>query len=297
MADPTFLFPAEGVTLDGSVQLFRWDLGGIPIESAWLYVGAAQGGSQYAARFVGTETDSSTGELPTDGSAVFGRLWYRTAGAWNFIDRRWVAAAEPGLPELLDPAAGSTLAGPTDTFRWTFDPQQVESSWLYLGSEAGGSDLAAVPTGTDVEATVSGLPLDERVVHARLYYLLGGLWYFVDEQYRAGLDAGPTRDELIRELQTLVGVQADGDIGPVTRSALNRNWVARVDSFDPSFAERFANDGDVVTWVQQRLVARGVDLVVDGDAGPATEAALVAELGRGGVVAAESFELLVDPAV
>ncbi len=297
MADPTFTFPDEGATLDGSVQLFRWDLGGIPIESAWLYAGSTEGGSQHLARFVGTATATSGGALPTDGSAVFGRLWYRTDGVWTFVDRRWVAASEPGLPELLDPAPGATLAGDTTTFRWSFGPQEVQASWLYLGSEAGGSDLAAVPTGTSTETTIAGLPLDQREVNARLYFLVGGHWYFVDERYRAASDPGPTRDELIRELQSLIGVTADGIIGPITRGVLNQNWVARTDSFDPSFAARFANDTDVVSWVQRRLVARGANLAIDGAVGPATEAALLADLDRGGVVATQSFEELLDPSV
>ncbi len=296
MAEPTFVFPAEGTTLDGSIQLIRWDLGGIPIESAWLYAGATEGGSQYLARFVGTATSTSGGDFPTDGSAVFGRLWYRIDGTWNFIDRRWVAAGDAGQPRLVEPEAGSTLEGASATFRWQVEPLQVESSWLYLGSDVGGSDLAAVSTGTDLEATITGLPLDERTIHARLYFLVGDRWYSVDETYQAGTDVGPTRDELVRELQTLVGVEADGIIGPLTRAALNQNWVGRGESFDPSFAERFGNDPEVVEWVQRRLVARGADLTVDGDVGPATEAAVVADLARGGVVAAESFETLLDPA-
>ena len=297
MADPTFTAPPSGATLDGSIQLFSWDLGGIPIESAWLYVGTAVGGSQYLSRWVGTSTTTSAGGLPTDGSAVHGRLWYRLGGVWSFIDRRWVAADADNQPALVDPAPGSTLEGDTQTFRWDVSGLAVESSWLYLGSEVGASDLAAVQTGTDLETTVGGLPLDERTVHARLYVRVGGIWYFVDDTYQAAADPGPTRDELIRELQGLVGTTADGIIGPNTRAALNRNWVGRDASYDPSFAERFANDPAVVGWVKRRLIAQGADLATtDGEFDAAAEAAAVALLGRGGVIAAESFELLLDPA-
>ena len=297
MADPTFVSPDADATLDGTIQLVRWDLGDLPIQSAWLYLGATEGGSQYLSRFVGTSSSTSAGNLPTDGSAIHGRLWYQRDGIWDFVDRRWVAATTAGLPMLQTPAPGATLAGAEETFRWDFGPLEVQASWLYLGSDPAGSDLAVIPTGTDRQATVTGLPLDQRTVHARLYFLVGGLWYHVDESYQAAADLGPSRDELIRELQTLVGVTADGIIGPITRGALNDNWAARTDSFDPSFAERFTGGDDLVSWIQGRLVARGADLVVDGDFGPVTEAATIADLDRGGVVAAESYEALLDPAV
>jgi peptidoglycan hydrolase-like protein with peptidoglycan-binding domain len=297
MADPTFTGPADGATLDGAIQLFSWDLGGVPIESAWLYIGATEGGSQYLSRWVGTATATSAGDLPIDGSAVHGRLWYRLGGVWSFIDRRWVAATSPGLPTIVEPVAGAKLEGDVQVFRWDTASLPVENSWLYVGSTLGASDHAALHTATDRQVTVGALPRDESTIHARLYFRVGGIWYFVDETYEAAADPGPTRDELVRELQALVGVSADGDIGPITERALNHNWVGHRDSFDPSFAARLTNDEGVVRWVQRRLIARGGDLVADGDFGPGSEAVAVADLGRGGVVAAESFVALLDPAI
>ncbi len=298
MPDPTFTFPAADATLDGSIQLFRWDLGDIPIESAWIYIGSTEGGSQHLSRWVGTGVATSAGELPIDGSAVFGRLWYRVGGTWNFLDRRWVAAASAGLPRLTEPTPGATLAGDTVTFEWDVADLEVESTWLYVGTGPGRSDIAGLPVGTANQVTVTGLPLDESTVHLRLFFRVGGIWYHIDDTYQAGTDDGPSRDDLIRELQALVGATPDGDIGPITRAALNRNWCGRSDAFDPSFAERLTNDDEIVRWTQRRLVAQGrSEVVEDGDFGAVTEAAAIAALARGGVVAAESFEALLDPAI
>lgn len=104
----------------------------------------------------------------------------------------------------------------------------------------------------------------------------------------------PSPDTLLRQLQRLVGTTPDGIVGPLTRAALNRNWLGRDESFDSSVADTFTNNPQVIEWVQARLNARsGFSLVIDGDYGPATEAAAKGALDRGGVVTAESFLELV----
>lgn len=105
----------------------------------------------------------------------------------------------------------------------------------------------------------------------------------------------PDRDTLIRQLQSLVGTTADGIVGPQTLAALNRNWVGRDESFDPSVADSFVNNPRVVEWIQTRVNARdGFSVAIDGQYGPRTEASVKTMLSRGGVVTAESFLLLVE---
>ncbi len=102
------------------------------------------------------------------------------------------------------------------------------------------------------------------------------------------------RETRISQLQALVGTTADGIIGPNTIAALNRNWLGRDESFDDSVAETFTNNPFVIEWAQARINATdGFSLVVDGQFGPATEAAVKGLLGRGGVITAESFITLV----
>lgn len=297
--EPTILEPEDGATLGGAIEVFTWDLGGIPIDRAMLFVGSNRGGSQYGRKQVDTDTTASMGGLPTDGSPVFLRIWYRTSGQWRFLDRDYVAATDDGLPVFTSPSPGGRLNGATHTFAWSFGSLPVSAGWLYVGTGEGRFDVGAFRLGDGPVATslsVPGLPTDEQTVHARLYFLVADAWYFVDETFVAAIDQPPSKDELTRELQTLVGTTADGIVGPQTRAALNRNWLGNRDSFDPSFAERFTNDPELVRWVQQRINTRArLDLALTGAMDDVTEGAVVSHLDRGGVVAAESYLTLLDP--
>ena len=296
--EPAIITPAAGATLAGEIEVFTWQLAGRPIEEALLLVGSTLGGSQYARKQVGTRNEASVGGLPTDGSPVFFRVWYRTNDRWLALDRQYVAATASGLPAITRPTPGSDLAGEEETFEWDFGTVPVSNVWLYLGSEPAGFDLGARqsledPVGTSL--IVDELPTDGRTVHVRFFYLVADAWYFSDETFTAASVEPPTRDELARELQRLVGVTADGIVGPQTRAALNQNWLGNPDSFDASFAARFTNDADLVRWVQRRIVTRSrVGLDQTGTFDSTTEAAVVQHLDRGGVVAAESFVTLLD---
>ena len=103
-------------------------------------------------------------------------------------------------------------------------------------------------------------------------------WTDFFRSYQQQLSDGgiePDRDTLIRQLQSLVGTTPDGIVGPQTRAALNRNWLGRDASFDPSVADTFVNNPRVVEWVQTRINARdGFSVSVDGQFGPRTDGQL-----------------------
>ncbi|MEL6986094.1 MAG: hypothetical protein AAFO29_26935, partial [Actinomycetota bacterium] len=124
-------------------------------------------------------------------------------------------------------------------------------------------------------------------------------WTDFFQRYQQALSDGgfePDRDALIRQLQSLVGTTPDGIVGPLTLAALNRNWLGNDTSWDPSVADTFVNNPRLVEWVQTRINARdGFSVGVDGVFGPRTEAAARTLLGRGGIITAESYLLLVEP--
>ncbi len=295
MADVTIVSPTPGSVLDGSFQSFTWRYDGVTPESSWIYAGSVEGGWQYGVKWTGVATSTSIGGLANGDSTVFIRLWYKVNGEWRYIDETFQAAPAPAMPFFSAPTFGGTLVGPTQVFRWDFNGVDPELAWLYVGTQIGGSEFGAIRTDDAPSATVTGLPVDGRPVHARLYFMIAGSWHFIDETFSSASVEGPSRDELARELQDLVGVTVDGDIGPRSKAALNANWLGRPARFDSSFADRLVNNEELVSWAQGRITAQGGPaLTVDGNFGPSTDAAVRSHLGRGGVVAAESFIRLLD---
>ncbi len=295
--------PVSGSTLRGQIEVFEWDLDELPVSSTIVYVGSSPGGSQYSATSVGADSTTSVDNLPTDGSEVYVRVWYRFNNAWSSIDSTFTAASATNTPAIVSPEAGSVLDGETQEFTWDPKGLPIENSWIYAGTTTGGSELSATLTGTTTTVSVGGFPTDSSEIQTRLYFKTAGSWYFTDQTFEAAVPAPPpspvvpvpSKDQLVRELQGLVGTTVDGDVGPKTKAAFNKNWLGRTASFDPSFAARFKNDEKLVSWVQRRLNTRSnLGLTIDGDYGPATEAAVVSQLGKGGVVASESYQLLLN---
>jgi hypothetical protein len=305
MTAARILSPPSGATLRGPIEVVTWSYENPAIEAATIDVGTRRDRSDLASIDVGPVDGQvieavSIGDLPVDGSDVYVRLRYRPFGAsWLTNEVRYVAATGGATPAIVTPSDGARLAGSTQVFIWDYAELPVDDGWLYLGSAPGTSDYGAIRVGSTTTVEVGDLPTDATIdpdatIHARLLFLVAGVWHLVDSTYRPGPSTTPTTDELTRELQALVGATPDGIVGPLTIAALNSNWLGRDERFDLSFAQRLVNDEAVVRWVQRRLNTRaGFGLGLDGRFGPATDTAVTQHLGRGGVVAAESFiELL-----
>lgn len=89
-------------------------------------------------------------------------------------------------PQIVNPSAGSTLAGSAQTFTWDIDGADVERFWLYVGTTAGGRDIAnSGDLGQDTEYDVIGIPADGSTIHTRLWYYSSSRWFYVDSTYTA----------------------------------------------------------------------------------------------------------------
>ena len=92
--DPEITSPAPGLALAGSSVTFVWSANGVSVLEWWLYVGSSQGRSNYFnSGSLGSNRTVTALGLPTDGSQLHVRLWFRTIGGWLFNDFLYTAAS------------------------------------------------------------------------------------------------------------------------------------------------------------------------------------------------------------
>ena len=176
--------PPAGSTLAASTVGFHWT-GGTGVSQYWLYVGNSVGGSDLFNQDRGTNLNATVVGLPTDGRTLYVRLYSLIGGAWHSNDYTYTATAGPtALAALTTPAPESTLTASTVELQWT-GGTGVSQYWLYVGNSVGGSDLFDQDRGTNLNATIVGLPTDGRTLYVRLYSLTGGAWQSRDYTYIA----------------------------------------------------------------------------------------------------------------
>ncbi len=160
-AQPSLNVPSAGTTLAAGEQSFNWSDSSQLADEWWLYVGAIAGGSQYFdSGKMTTSTSANVSTLPTDGSTVYVRLWYRnTSQSWQYVDSSYSAANITTKPFIVSPENGSTLPGSTATFSFDSNGTPVDEWWLYAGSSVGGAQYAnSGNLGGQPSVTVNNLP-------------------------------------------------------------------------------------------------------------------------------------------
>jgi hypothetical protein len=73
----------------------------------------------------------------------------------------------------------STLTSAAVSFQWT-GGTGVSRYWLYVGTTPGAFDFYNQDSGTQLTATVSGLPTNGSTVYVRLWSLIAGTWEYND---------------------------------------------------------------------------------------------------------------------
>ena len=183
---------APGSTLPGTRADIGWS-GGEGIGAWWLYVGTSPGASDIVDSRqldAGTRSYRVSG-LPSDGSTVHARLWFRNAAAgspWLYTDATFTATTRTDTPPAIaTPAEGSTLER-EPTLSWSPEESDVDDWWVYAGDSLGGRGYLDSGSlgGAARELVLTGLPDDGSTVFVRLWYLpAGGGWRYLDRTFTA----------------------------------------------------------------------------------------------------------------
>ncbi|MCP4349125.1 MAG: hypothetical protein GY795_26900, partial [Desulfobacterales bacterium] len=170
------LSPASASTLDSTTETFTWNDTGA--EQYWLWIGTTAGGNDVGNWDKGTDTSATVSGLPDNGETLYARLWSKVNGGWVFKADSIYTACNNGssAAEIQTPASGSVLDSTTETFAW--NDTGAEQYWLWIGTSAGGNDVANLDQGTDTSATVSGLPGSGETLYVRLWSKVGGEWLY-----------------------------------------------------------------------------------------------------------------------
>jgi hypothetical protein len=83
---PEITSPPSASALSTNTTTFNWAANDTTVSEWWLYVGTNLGAADIAnSRSLGTATSHTVTSLPTDGSTLHVRLWYKN-GVWKFVD-------------------------------------------------------------------------------------------------------------------------------------------------------------------------------------------------------------------
>ena len=149
-------------------------------------MGTTQGGNQLYDQDRGTNLSATVAGLPTNGSTIHVRLWSKIGSNWPYVDYTYTATTAAGSApaQMTSPTPGSTFTSSTVAFSWNAGTG-VSQYWLYVGTTQGGNQLYDQDRGTNLSATVTGLPTNGSTIHVRLWSKIGANWPYVDYTYQA----------------------------------------------------------------------------------------------------------------
>jgi hypothetical protein len=167
------------------------------ITDYYIYVGSKPGKYDYIR--TGFLTPASLGgstsfaydlsPLPTNGTTVWLRLWYRSVGCnrvWKWIDTSFTSEdlsppPNPALPAIITPVPPASLSGSSVAMTWF--PGMATTFYLYVGSGLGQSNYYKSPPLVGTTHTILNLPANNSTVYVRFWYRLGNVWSFSDLTY------------------------------------------------------------------------------------------------------------------
>lgn len=163
----SILIPAPTSQLNAGSVTFTWSAGS-GAAAYWLDVGSAQGQGNIFGQNVALVTSQTVTGLPTDGSALYVKLWTLLGGAWQFNSYTYKASGGNSKSVITSPVPASSLSGSSTTFIWTA-VSGATVYWLDIGTVAGGTNIYSQSQGLATSRTIAGLPSDGSTVYMRLW--------------------------------------------------------------------------------------------------------------------------------
>ena len=78
--------------LGATSVVMQWSANGTAVTEWWLYAGSTPGGNDYFdSGSLGSQLQTTVNGLPSDGTPVHVRLWYRIGGIWQSADFQYTA--------------------------------------------------------------------------------------------------------------------------------------------------------------------------------------------------------------
>ena len=194
---PEITSPAPGSTLAAGDVSFSWNSNGATVDDWQLLVGTSVGGSSLHDSGVlpVTTTSTAVSGLPEDSSTIHVTLRWNESGSPSEVNYTYTASAgggTGGVPMMLSPSDGATLAGSSETFAWSAEGVTVTKWRLEVGTSAGSRNLySASFDAATTSALVSGLPTDGSPVYVSLKWRIGGVTTVASYVYTAADDGGP----------------------------------------------------------------------------------------------------------
>jgi hypothetical protein len=178
---PAITAPAPGSALATGDVNFAWASNGAVADDWQLNVGTSVGDdSLYDSGVLSSATLSAVvSGLPEDGSTLHVTLIWTDGGTPSEVNYTYTAATAGGgggVPIMLSPADGSTLAGSSETFVWSAEGATLDKWRLEVGTSAGSRDLFVQnfdPATTSQEVT--GLPTDGSTIYVNLKWRVGNV--------------------------------------------------------------------------------------------------------------------------
>lgn len=186
LLEPGLTSLAPGSSLPGTSVTFTWSGNDFVVDRWFVDIGSQPGWTDYLeGNYPGGQTSATVNGLPLNGSAVHVRLTYLVAGQWFETDYQYQSFTAPA-PGLITPANNVKLSGANIQFQWADNGHGVDLWLLDVGTTLEGSDLLEGNyPGTQTSVQVNGLPTNGETIYVRLWYVIEGMWNWVDYEFTA----------------------------------------------------------------------------------------------------------------